>query len=642
MAADDAGDPGETGGTADGTTTENGADELDAEFEALLDHIRDARGLDFTGYKRSTLFRRIRKRMQELKAPDYATYRTRLAAEPAEFERLLDTILINVTSFFRDEPSWRFVSDEIIPRIVSGKQPGEPIRVWSAGCASGEETYSLAILFAEALGRGEFRDRMKIYGTDVDEEALSRARQGSYSFSEVESLPREYLEKYFEMGNGGFVFHKDLRRAVIFGRNDLMCDAPISRLDLLVCRNTLMYFVPETQSQILERFHFALLPSAYLMLGKAETLLSRSTLFSPVDLKLRLFQKSGQRERGVTPPLVGHGARGPEPESIVGDDLRDLGFLVARVPMILIDVAGRLVLANQAARSLFGLTDYDLNAPIQDVELSYRPLELRSLIDEAISQHRVIERSAIEWVRPGRDTMAFDIVVTPLASQDGEQRGVSVVFIDVTKNRRLQAELQAANTDLETAYEELQSTNEELETTNEELQSTVEELETTNEELQSTNEELETINEELQSTNDELHVVNDTLEVREDELGQVNAYLEAILTGIRQAVVVLDRELQVHLWNQWAYDLWGVRSEEARGKNFLNLDIGLPVASLRDALRSCLSGASEQELVHLDARNRRGFDIRCQVTSSPLTTIVDGEVSIDGVILLMVEERRPG
>src|SRR5215471_21363399 len=229
----------------------------------LLDYIRRVRRFDFSGYKRSSLSRRISKRMQDGHCDSYADYQDYLEVHPNEFGELFNTILINVTSFFRDAAAWDYVAAEVVPRIVSGKQMGEPIRVWSAGCASGEEAYSLAMLLCEVLGVDQFRARVKIYGTDADEEALTKARQANYSMRELDGVPADYIERYFDQGNGGtgsYTFRSDLRRSVIFGRHDLVQDAPISRLDLLLCRNTLMYFNAETHQRILERFNFALGP----------------------------------------------------------------------------------------------------------------------------------------------------------------------------------------------------------------------------------------------------------------------------------------------------------------------------------------------------------------------------------------------
>jgi two-component system CheB/CheR fusion protein len=232
----------------------------------------------------------------------------------------------------------------------------------------------------------------------------------------------------------------------------------------------------------------------------------------------------------------------------------------------------------------------------------------------------------------------LDVHIVPLNhGPSGAVIGASIAFDDVTAAKRLQRDLEHANQELETAHEELQSTNEELQTTNEELQSTVEELETTNEELQSTNEELETMNEELQSTNEELQTMNDELRLRGDELNQVNGFLESILTSMRGAVIVVDADLKVLVWNQRAEELWGLRDDEVRGKHILGLDVGLPIERFKQPMRACLSGAKEHVALDVDAIDRRGRAIACHVTLVPLRTRLK---SIHGVILV-TEESAP-
>jgi two-component system, chemotaxis family, CheB/CheR fusion protein len=229
----------------------------------------------------------------------------------------------------------------------------------------------------------------------------------------------------------------------------------------------------------------------------------------------------------------------------------------------------------------------------------------------------------------------YDVHVVPLSDGGGRPLGVSVAFVDVSRVQELQQQLNRSRQDLETAYEELQSTNEELETTNEELQSTVEELETTNEELQSTNEELETMNEELQSTNEELQTINEELRERSDDFNRANSFLESILTGVRTGVVVVDRELHVLAWNNRSEDLWGLRNDEVKKQNFLNLDIGISAAQLRPAIRDCLAGTRDYSELSLPATNRRGKAIVCKVTVTPLVT---ASREIRGAILLMEEQ----
>ena len=248
------------------------------DFEALLSYLKRTRGFDFSGYKRPTLMRRMTKRLEMVGIGTFAEYVDFLEVHPDEFAQLFNTVLINVTAFFRDPEAWDYLRAQIIPALLAAKDADDHIRVWSAGCASGEEAYTLAIVLAEALGVDAFKQRVKIYATDVDDEALVHARLGSYKFDGPQDLPVALIDKYFEHTGDHYVFRPDLRRAIIFGRHDLFEDAPISRLDLLVCRNTLMYFNSEAQARIVARFHFALNDQGYLFLGKAEMLLVHAKL----------------------------------------------------------------------------------------------------------------------------------------------------------------------------------------------------------------------------------------------------------------------------------------------------------------------------------------------------------------------------
>jgi two-component system CheB/CheR fusion protein len=606
----------------------------DASLEGVLEFIRENRGFDFTGYKRPSLQRRITKRMQTVGIDGYDDYLVHLETHPDEFVELFDTILINVTSFFRDAEAWEYVASEIIPQIV--EQAGhDEIRVWVPGCASGEEAYTAAILFCEALGEEGFRARAKIYATDVDEDALTQGRHARYTEKELETVPPVFRERYFEPSDGSRSFRSDLRRNVIFGRHDLIQDPPISRIDLLIVRNTLMYFNPETQSRILSQLHFAMRDSGFLFLGKSEVLLTRSTLFVPVELRHRVFVKASRQ--GLGERLFGLSANAaPPPAQPLSPDVEEVrraSFETVPVAQFAVDLAGHLSVANLQARALFGLSARDIGRPLQDLEVSYRPVELRSLIDRALAERHQVTLRDVER-RTGSDVSFFDVQVAPLQTTGGTTVGTSVTFIDVTRYRRLHESLEDSKAKLETAFEELQSTAEELETTNEELQSTNEELETTNEELQSTNEELETMNEELQSTNEELETINDELRQRTLDLNEVNSFLESILGSLEAGVVVLDEDLRIRAWNDHAAELWGLRSEEAQGQHFVNLDIGLPTEQLLPLVRSTLAGEDVDRQLTVDATNRRGRAIRCRVTCSQLLSPTN---EVRGAIVLMEE-----
>ena len=563
----------------------------DQEFDELLLMLKETRGFDFTGYKRSTLMRRVRRRMDARALTTLSEYRDYLELEPEEFSRLFDSLLINVTGFFRDPPAWQALREEVFPDLLSAKSARRPLRVWSAGCATGEEAYTLAILLAETMGLEDFISRVKIYATDLDEDALAEARLGVYTERQIAEVSEELRRNYFEATGTKYAFRRDLRRQVIFGRNDLTRDAPISRVDLLVARNTLMYFNAETQSNIIRKFHFALSNPGYLFLGKAEMLLNHADQFEPVDLRKRLFRKIGNSVPAEPPRLVA--ANSPGSGEPAGAGLESAALAAGPVAQLVIDRGGRLVAANIRAETLFNLRPRDVGRPFQDLEVSYRPVELRSIIEHVNSEQRPVELTDIVWHRSaGAEPSVYDVNVVPLYRYSDEPIGVGISFLDVTKYRQLRDELERSNHDLEQAYEELQSLNEELETTNEELQST--------------NEELETMNEELQSTNDELQMINDVLRLRSEELDTTKAFTASTLRSLGNAVVVVDTDLKVQVWGPGAEDLWGLRADEAAGRSLAELDIGLPVAEVMPLLTRMLSGTPARSEAVIQAMNRRG------------------------------------
>ncbi len=396
-----------------------------------------------------------------------------------------------------------------------------------------------------------------------------------------------------------------------------------------------MYFNAETQQQLMHRLHFSVADHGFLFLGKVE-MLSQSELFQVVDARHRIFRKANQTS--LRSRLLAMAGRPAQPLSIDDDRIVELAFEMRASPEILLDASGIVLAVNARAREMFGVGADAVGRPFQDLELSYRPVELRSRIDQVRSEGRAVEIDEVSRWTPSGELTFLDIRIVPLAVGD-QHLGVVITFVDVTRHRQLQQELEHTHRDLEVAYEELQSANEELETTNEELQSTIEELETTNEELQSTNEELETMNEELSSTNEELQAINDELRDRTAEVNQVNAYVESVLSTLDVSVVVVDRAMQVRVWNGRSFEMWGLRPEEVEGQNVLGLDMGFPVDLLGPPIRACLAGEGVDDQMVVDAVTRRGSRIRCRVRVAPLR---GSEGAVEGAIILMAEEGHPG
>ena len=526
-------------------------------------------GFDFTGYKRTSLERRFRRRMDAVGCTSFGDYLDYLEVHPDEYEQLFETLLINVTEFFRDPPAWEHLRERrCCPALLAGKADDEPIRVWSAGCASGQEAYTVAMVLAELLGVDAYRERVKIYATDIDEDALAAGAAGDlHAPRRSRRVPEELRERYFERADQRSAFRKDLRRTVIFGRNNLVQDAPISRLDLLVCRNTLMYFNAETQARILRHFHFALRDD-----GVADARQVRDDDLAPRPVRGRSTSRSGSSRK--RPRAVAAGARAarsptaarrdaPTPTTSAGarDAALELGPHAAgrssRAP-------GALTFANLPARALFRISRRATSAARSPTSpLAHRP----GRAARARSSRRCASAGAsrvgeVAFTPERGDARRLDVTVAPLLSRR-QRRARRRASRSRTSRAtpRCRRELEGNRRDLELAYEELQSTIDELETTNEELQSANEELQTTNEELQSTNEELETMNEELQSTNEELETINDELRDRTGELNRVNEFLEAILTSLgARRRGARPRSSACRSGTARAEDLWGLRA----------------------------------------------------------------------------------
>ncbi|MDO8682195.1 MAG: protein-glutamate O-methyltransferase CheR [Armatimonadota bacterium] len=260
------------------------------DLNKLMEKLHLERGTDFRGYKPTSLARRVQRRLGALKCSDINTYMEYLDQQPDEYTKLIDSILINVTQFFRDQEAWQIIEDEVIPRIVPEKRPGDQIRMWSAGCATGEEAYSLAIILSEALGPSLEDYGVRIYATNIDEGALAIARLGDYSDDSAKSVPPELLQKYFTK-NCRWSLNRDIKKMVIFGQHNLVMDAPISHLDLIVCRNVLIYMSVDLQNLVLSKLHYGLNPRGFLFLGKAESILTASRIISPFNDRWRIFRK---------------------------------------------------------------------------------------------------------------------------------------------------------------------------------------------------------------------------------------------------------------------------------------------------------------------------------------------------------------
>ena len=554
-------------------------------LDELLHSLAEERDLDLRGYKATTLERRLRRRMSQLSLKDYSEYLDYIRANPEETNQLLDTILINVTEFFRDPAAWDVIGNDILPFLLKGLRTGDSFRAWVAGCSTGEEVYSLAILIAEHFGARIADFDIKIYATDVDEAALNVARRGEYPPERLRRVRPEWRHKYFSTAALPRVT-REIRRMLIFGRSDLVQDAPISHLQLIVCRNVLIYFDSITQTHILNRFHYALDPGGILFLGKSESKLSNSTMFNPVDSRWRIFRKNHVHEGNEIPrsspsrkdDTMNNNEGSPRDQELARIKLYHGALLEVLEPGILsLDSNDILIADNKSALALWGLSGSRMvGQHIAESTLGRRCPELLTKLEES---HRGGE-NIVKFECPIKvdgEQRTLAVSIRPVQGEDGQRVGSLIYTEDVSHREKLQTTIEQ----LESTGEELQSANEELETTNEELQSTNEELETTNEELQSTNEELETTNEELQSLNEELENMNEELEVRTRELDSVNSRYAETLERMPWAVTVLDSNGKVQFWNSAAQKLFDLEAKSVVGLELSQLPIQ---PSLRDAL----------------------------------------------------------
>lgn len=539
----------------------------DQGLRALLNYLHRTRGVELTRYKRSTLLRRVHKRMQRVGVADVNAYIARLEAEPDEFQQLFRMLLIHVTGFYRDPLAWNELAKHLAPLVTDVLDA--PIRVWSAGCASGEEAYTIAIVIAELVGIENVADRARIFATDLDESALARGRAAIYSEPSLEHLPLELRQRYFSAVRDGLVVRDELRRAVTFGRHDLMSDAPISRVDLLSCRNTLMYFNAETRTRILEQLQFALNPQGLLFLGKAETLLTHPALFSPVDLRAKIFRRTQRiSPRAESAPVRGEGDHTAP--------LVAMAFDRGPFAQIVIDGDGAVLLINQEAQRLFALGERDVGRPFQDLELSHRPTDLRATIDRTRWAMEPTRLKDVSWSDAFGETTYLDVHVVPLMDDARRLRGFALIFVDSSQLHAQKQALRHATLELQKTHDQLRATCDELESTRDAFQSRLEEGNAA------------------------------------DEVSVLRTVFDAVRTG----VVVLDPSLRVRAWNSRMNALSGLSAGEVVGKSFLDLDLGFPFDALESSLR-----AAGQDHEPVEPRFERvvrlGDERPCTVTVMP-------------------------
>jgi two-component system, chemotaxis family, CheB/CheR fusion protein len=542
------------------------APESPIELESLnqiANILRSATGHDFHGYKRATFLRRVQRRMQVVQASQLDAYLEILRARPEEAQRLFNDLLIGVTQFFRDKKEFDFLQKVIVPRMFEGKTGNDQIRVWVLGCSTGEEAYSIGILLREFADTLDAPPHLQIFASDIDGRALAMARVGRYPLSIASDIAPERLARWFVKEADTYSVVRELREMCIFSQHSIVKDPPFSKLDLVSCRNLLIYLDADLQSRVVPLFHFALKPRGYLFLGNSENVSRHARLFSPVERSYRVFQKSAVDGRihsdfplvtaiqapsntqpALRPVVPSHGlvrlgeriAERHAPAYAIIDEQFDVLHFSSHV--------GRFIHPGSGTPSL-----NLLNLAHRDLRL-----DLRSALDKAEVEQRTVRLAATMAL--GEQMAAVEIIVEPTADTQHSSRGFVVLFKELANapstpipaNEALATrdeQVRALESELRFTRERLQAMIEELESTNEELKSSNEEYQSLNEELQSANEELETSKEELQSVNEEVTTVNGELGHRVQELAQANSDLKNLFESTQIATVFLDNELRV-------------------------------------------------------------------------------------------------
>jgi len=568
--------------------------------------LRSSKRHDFTHYKQSTIRRRIERRMVLHKIDGIADYYSYLQQNSHEEEALFKELLIGVTSFFRDQRAFQTMKEQIIPSLLKKKKGSGSLRIWIPGCATGEEAYSIAILVAEemnALGR---QFDVKIFATDIDGRAIEKARKGIFPDSIAADISPERLKQCFWKGNGTYRIKEDIRDTIIFSIQDLVTDPPFTRLDLISCRNVLIYMDGELQKKVLPLFHYALKEDGYLFLGSSESTGQCSDLFRPVQAKSRIFlRKDAVPKRELDyPPL-----RPKEPEfqsyapEMRNDRNRELSLREMMESALLEHFSAPSVLINERCEALYfhGATERYLTPSRGEASLNILKMcreDLRPRL--SILLHRIVKEkvsAGIEGMNVTLDgeSAVVDVKVKPLHSTSSklfvvafeERKSSTAPLLDDTAPGDGKERATMLEKELLIAREHLQSVNEELEATNEELKSTNEELQSTNEELLSTNDELETAKEELQSTNEELITVNSELQSKVDELTSANNDIGNLLAGIEIPILYLDTDLRIKHFTPAATKLFDITPQDP-GRYLRSIATGLAIHGIDEEAEKVL------------------------------------------------------
>jgi len=615
----------------DDRTVQEGRDK-DA-MDRILWAVAQHAGVDFSEYKRSTLLRRIERRMRVMQVDHLSDYADLLTDDSREAVFLHRELLINVTRFFRDPEVFELLRADVIPELVRKAASGDRnLRVWSVGCATGEEAYTLALLIREAMDdTGNERMAVKVFATDVDQDAIDEAGSGRFSATMVSEVATDLVQRYFARRDEDFLIHRTVRDMVVFARHNALEDPPLTRMDLVLCRNLLIYLEPEAQQHLLRRLSFALHPGATLVLGSSETVGELVDRFEIVDRRLRIYRSRGRMlPLGVSAPLrrSSFQRRGPSPSGSSWSDpavdkARDLLLQTYVPPALLVDDDHQLIHVFSSGADVLQLSTGPASLDISTVLPRSAASAITAALHRALSSSEEVLIPALR-LRPDSSLPVADVRLRPLRDGYGAHGRLLIMFERPLHARLAEGEgVQTPTADLDEIAQErirfledgLARTQERLQATIEELESSNEELQATNEELLSANEELQSTNEELQSVNEELHSVNAEYQNKIRELSEVNADMDNLFQSTAIGTLFLDREFRV-------------RRFTAAAAEFLPL---LP----RDLDRPIAHFARHLPGLDLDAEARRVFEVGQQVEHEVHPQASGGKGERSSVLLRM-------
>jgi two-component system CheB/CheR fusion protein len=624
------------------------------DFLAILKQLQTAFGVDFRAYKRTTLQRRIQRRMALYHLETLADYRQHLQSQAAEVQALYEEILIHVTGFFRDPEVFVTLKREIFPALLRDRPPDMPLRLWVAGCSTGEEAYSMAIVLLEFLAHQPRQPQIQIFATDVSELVIEKARAGVYLPSQVAEVSAERLQRFFVPTEGGYQINKTVRELCIFARQNLASDPPFSRLDLISCRNVLIYFGSALQKKVLPMFHYGLRPSGFLLLGSAETVGEFSSLFHLVNRTHKIYAKQPSPlliPMDLGGPVSSTEPRGTAPAAPKVPVETSLSALVDQVILSRYAPVGVVVNSHLDIVQFRGQTGAYLAPSPGQASLNVLSmvreelrLDLRTLLHQVRQTGQAATKTTLALIAGAPRSVQID--AEPLPQPTANEPYLLILFTEMappalppettapagsptpTEAHPANTDLQRLEQDLKTTKAYLQSIIEEQEATNQDLRAANEEILSSNEELQSTNEELQTAKEEIQATNEELSTINDELYRRHAETMQVSNDFQNLLSSIHIPILMLEADLRIRRFTPTAAALF----------NLIPTDIGRPLSDIKHNLNigdleaQILEVISTLILKSQEVQDQAGhwYDLRIR----PYRTLDD---RIDGAVVVLVE-----